>query len=374
MKIVIFGLSISSSWGNGHATLWRGLCRELDLQGHHVVFFERDVEYYRKHRDYYAIPGGKLILYQSWSAVSRDGAKELADADVGIITSYCPDGIAATDLLLTSHCRLHVFYDLDTPVTLARLCAGEEVSYLGPAGMSGFDLVLSYTGGRVLDEVREVLGAREVAPLYGSVDPDVHHRVDPVDEFRADLSYLGTYSADRQRGVEELLLKPAAALPDKRFLIGGSLYPRDFPWRENVYYREHTTPKEHPAFYCSTPLTLNVTRKPMAESGWCPSGRLFEAAACGTAVVSDRWEGLDHFYEPGVEIFVCSSADEVIEVMKLPASEHMRVAEAARRRTLAEHTSQRRAAELIELLETGLHKKHAPARPVAEPEATICGA
>jgi spore maturation protein CgeB len=350
MKLVIFGLTLSSSWGNGHATLWRGLCRALARQGHRVVFFERDLPYYAPHRDLRELPGTDLRLYESWGAVFPAARREVADADVAMVTSYCPDGAAACDLVLSCPGPLAVFYDLDTPVTLERLGRGEPVPYLPAAGLGGFDLVLSYTGGRALDELRERLGARRVAPLYGSVDPETHRPADPAPELRGDVSYLGTYAADRQEALERLFLAPARRLPRKRFVIGGAQYPSDFPWGENVFFVRHLPPAEHPAFFASSPLTLNVTRAAMAGMGHCPSGRLFEAAACGTAVLSDTWEGLDRFFEPGREIFTATSTEEVFDILSLPGEEIRGVARAARERALAEHTAERRAEEMLALL------------------------
>jgi spore maturation protein CgeB len=357
MKLVIFGLTISSSWGNGHATLWRGLCRALAKSGHRIVFFEKDVPYYainRDLRDSGDLPGTDLRLYASWEEALPAARREIADADAAMVTSYCPDGVAASELVLSADGPLAVFYDLDTPVTLARLKAGEGVPYLPAAGLGGFDLVLSYTGGRALDELRERLGARRVAPLYGSVDPQVHRPAAPVPSFQGDFSYLGTYAADRQEALERLFLEPARRLPEKRFVIGGAQYPVDFPWGSNVWFVRHLPPADHPAFYAASPLTLNVTRAAMAMMGYCPSGRLFEAAACGTAVLSDAWEGLDRFFEPGREIFTAGSTEEVFEILSLPRQEIDRVAHAARERTLAEHTAERRAAEMVEMLRVGV--------------------
>jgi spore maturation protein CgeB len=350
MKLVIFGLTLSSSWGNGHATLWRGLCRALAKQGHRIVFFERDVPYYALNRDLRELPGTDLRLYPDWEPVLAEARRETADADAAMVTSYCPDGAAACELVLSTAGPLTVFYDLDTPVTLARLERGEPVPYLPAAGLGGFDLVLSYTGGRALDELRERLGARRVAPLYGSVDPEVHRPADPLPEFQGDVSYLGTYAADRQEALEQLFLQPARRLPGKRFVIGGAQYPVDFPWGDNVFFVRHLPPADHPAFFASSPLTLNVTRAAMAGMGYCPSGRLFEAAACGTAVLSDSWEGLDRFFEPGREIFTAADTDEAAEVLALPREEIRKVARAARERTLAEHTAERRAAEMVAML------------------------
>jgi spore maturation protein CgeB len=352
MKVVVFGLTISSSWGNGHATLWRGLCRALAKRGHCVVFFERDVPYYASHRDLFDVPGGELVLYRDWDQVRHRAAETIAEADVAMVTSYCPDGVAATELVLDQGRGARLFYDLDTPVTLSRLQAGEDVGYIGPQGLGGFDLVLSYTGGRALDVLRADLGARRVAALYGHVDPDVHCPVAPLDHYGADLSYLGTYAADRQATLESLLVEPARERRNRRFLIGGAQYPTDFPWSENIYFVRHLPPSEHAAFFSSSRLTLNVTRQAMAEMGWCPSGRLFEASACGTPVLSDWWEGLDTFFTPGQEILVARTTADAIAALDLDESERQRIAKASRDRTLTEHTSERRAQEFEALVET----------------------
>jgi spore maturation protein CgeB len=351
MKIVIFGLTISSSWGNGHATLWRGLCRALAKRGHRVVFFEKDVPYYAASRDFFEIPGGDLILYEDWDNVRVRAEMELKDADVTMVTSYCPDGISAGDLLLSVPHATRVFYDLDTPVTFTRLDAGEPISYISPRGLDEFDLVLSYTGGEALERLRTELGARRVAPLYGHVDPDVHRPVPSIHHYVSDLSYLGTYAADRQDTLQRLFIDPAACRPDRRFLIGGAQYPEDFPWQPNIHFMRHLPPPEHPAFFSSSRLTLNITRQAMAKMGWCPSGRLFEAAACGTPILSDFWEGLDSFFEPGREILIARDTEDAVTALDLTDAELKRIGKASRERALEEHTSERRAKELEILLE-----------------------
>lgn len=352
MKLVIFGLTISSSWGNGHATLWRGLCRALGRRGHRVVFFEQDVPYYAQHRDLIEPPGVTLRLYPSWEEVTALARRELSDADVGMVTSYCPDGIAASDLVLDSRARLKVFYDLDTPVTLDSMQAGKPVSYIGPRGLGDFDLVLSFTGGRVLKELKTRLGARRVAPLYGSVDPESHRPAEPVEAYRADLSYLGTFAADRQKALEGLFIEPARRLPQSRFVIAGAMYPQNFPWTENMCFVRHLPPPEHPAFFSSSRLTLNVTRAAMAGMGYCPSGRLFEAAACGTPVLSDWWEGLDEFFTPGSEILIGSRSEDSITALQMPPEQLAEIGRAARERALAEHTAEHRAEDLESALES----------------------
>jgi spore maturation protein CgeB len=345
MKLVIFGLTISSSWGNGHATLWRGLCRALIARGVRVVFFERDVPYYSEHRDLHELAGGRLVLYSDWEDAAALARAELADADVALTTSYCPDAIAATGLMREFE-ALQVFYDLDTPVTFSRLDAGEPVDYLPDGGLAGFDLVLSYTGGTALKQLQERLGARFVAPLYGSVDPAEHRPVPRLEEFRSDLSYLGTYAADRQQALEQLFIQPARQRPDLRFLIGGAMYPQDFPWTENIFFARHLPPADHPSFYCSSRLTLNITRASMASMGYCPSGRLFEAAACGAPILSDQWAGLDEFFTPGKEILLARSTEEALAALSLSDTELQAIGQAARQRALAEHTAAHRALEL----------------------------
>lgn len=351
MKLVIFGLTITSSWGNGHATFWRALGRALARRGWRIFFFERDVPYYAAHRDFAGLPGVEAVLYADWEEARRRGETELADADVAMVTSYCPDAPAACELILSSPARLRLFYDLDTPVTIERMRAGERVDYLPPCGLDDFDLVLSYAGGASLATLQSRLGARRVAPLYGCVDPLTHHPAAPVEAYRADLSYLGTYAADRQEALHRLFIQPARRLPGRRFLLGGSLYPDRFPWTENLFYLQHVPPPAHPAFYGSSRLTLNVTRLPMVKSGYCPSGRLFEAAACGAPILSDAWSGLDHFFEPGSEILIARTTEEAMEAIELPAERLRKVARSARERVLSAHTGEHRADDFEEALD-----------------------
>lgn len=369
MRIVIFGLSVSSAWGNGHATPWRSLIAALDRAGHEVVFFERDTPYYRSHRDLEQLGGrGRLVLYPAWSSI-RAVARAVADtADAAIVTSYCPDGRAACELVLGSLARARVFYDLDTPVTLARLAAGEDVPYLPARGLGGFDLVLSFTGGPALDLLRDRLGARRVAALHGSVDPEVHRPVPAAAAWSAACSYLGTWSADRQDALELLFLEPARRVP-RPFVLGGSLYPPDVHWPPNVTRVEHVAPPEHPAFYCGSPITLNVTRSPMASSGFCPSGRLFEAAACGIPVLTDAWPGLETFFTPGDQILVARDTGDAVAAIELPRGELRAIGRRARDRALAEHSGTRRAAQLLALLEPGAARSARPEEPPARTRA-----
>ena len=343
MNIVIFGLTVSSSWGNGHATLWRSLIKALLRRGHRVLFYEKDVPYYADARDLHELgQGGRLCLYREFDEIREAAALELDRTDLAIYTSYCPDGALAAALMLNSKAGIKCFYDLDTPITLDALARNEPVSYLLPDGLSAFDLVLSYTGGRALEELRTKLGARVVAPLYGSVDPELHHPVTSLADFTCSVSYLGTYA-------------------EERFLIGGSQYPDGLRWPANVDVFAHMPPQNHSAFFSSSRMTLNITRKAMADYGYCPSGRLFEAAACGTPILSDSWDGLASFFVPGEEILLVSRPEEVMAAMRRSDSSLRRVGEAARAKALREHTGDVRIIELERLCRVVLESMHAAA-------------
>jgi len=373
MKIVIFGLSVTSAWGNGHATLWRGLLRGLAKDGHDVTFFERDTPYYAAHRDLPKGDGYEIVVYPSWGAVLPRAQRELASADVGMVTSFCVDAKPASDLVRGSR-GVRAYYDLDTPVTLDKLAKGEAVAYLPDGNFDGFDVVLSYTGGAALDALVRDLGAKRAAPLYGSVDLVTHGAGEKSDALLCDLSYLGTYAADRQDKVEALFLDVARLLPEQQFLLGGPMYPEDMRRTANVRTLAHVPPPLHPAFYGSSRLTLNVTRGAMAHMGWCPSGRLFEAAACGVPIVSDVWAGLEAFFEPGREIVVAEKTSDVVAALSAPGEELAAIARRARERVLAEHTAERRARELVALVTRsgGPSEHRTPQTPPPAAEAT-CG-
>jgi len=355
MHLAVFGLTISSTWGNGHATLWRALCRALARRGHRVTFFERDVTYYAAHRDVVEPDGCDLCLYNSWQDVLPAARAACRNADVAIVTSFCPDAIDAARLVLDSAAGTKVFYDMDTPVTLKALERGDDVFYVPADGLRAFDLVLSFTGGQALTRLQKDLGARRVAPLYGCVDPDVHRPVTPHRVPRALLSYIGTYAHDRQDRLNALFLEPARVLPHCRLVLAGSQYPQDFPWCSNVFYVRHLPASEHPAFFADARLTLNITRGAMAELGYCPSPRLFEASACGAALLSDSWEGLGQFFTPRREVLVASNTGEALEALDISDADARRMAAAARERTLAQHTAEARVGDLEAALEAAGH-------------------
>jgi spore maturation protein CgeB len=346
LKITIFGLTLSSSWGNGHATPYRAILRALHRQGAEVTFFEKDVPYYAVRRDFSSCPYCDLVLYSEWSDVRRQALECAQHSDVVITASYCPGGAQINEDVLNLEGPLRVFYDLDTPITVENLKSG-PLDYLWRDQIAEFDLYLSFTGGRILSCLELRFGARLACPLYGCVDPDVYFRVPVRDEFACSLSYMGTYAEDRQPEVEELFLGPARKRRDLRFTLAGSMYPASVSWPDNVCRYDHVAPQDHSALYSSSRATLNITRRTMAESGFCPSGRFFEAAACGTPILTDWWQGLDSFFDVSREISVIQSTDDVLFCLDGASIDLMARARRARERTLDQYTGWRRAQELL---------------------------
>jgi spore maturation protein CgeB len=344
LRIVVLGLSITSSWGNGHATTYRALVRELVRRGHDVQFLERDQPWYAEHRDLPRPPYGRAALYASLDELRDRFARTVREADLVIVGSFVPDGAAVGDWVQAEAAGVKAFYDIDTPVTLARLARGEH-DYLSPAQIAGYELYLSFTGGPTLRKLEREYGSPRARVLYCSVDPELY-----FPEARSpawDLGYMGTYSDDRQPTVERLLLNPARQMPQSRFVVAGPQYPHEIDWPANVEYRAHLPPAEHRAFYNSQRFTLNVTRADMIRAGWSPSVRLFEAAACGTPIISDRWAGIETLLAPGREILLASTAQEVLAVLRRFGEDERRaLAERARKRILSEHTAAHRAKQL----------------------------
>lgn len=346
MRIVFLGLSITSSWGNGHATNFRALLAALDGRGHDVLFLERDVPWYAEHRDLPDPPYGRTVLYGSLDQLRDEHAEAVRDADLVVVGSYVPQGVEVGRWVQESARGVKAFYDIDTPVTLAALGRG-ECDYLVPELIPGYDLYLSFTGGPTLTHLEQTLGSPRARAFHCLVDPAAYAPAE-VDR-RWTLGYLGTWSADRQPALDELLVSPAGQLPDEAFVVAGPQYPADIAWPGNVERIEHLPPAEHAAFYNAQRLTLNVTRADMVRAGWSPSVRLFEAAACGVPVVSDWWEGLDAFFTPGSEILIARSADEVVAHLgSVDEERRAQIGAAARARVLAGHTAEHRADELEE--------------------------
>ena len=346
LDIVILGLSITSSWGNGHATTFRALVRALSARGHNVVFLERDMPWYADNRDLPNPPYGLTQLYGSVAELKRRFRSKVMDADLCIVGSYVPDGVEIGEWVIRTCRGVKAFYDIDTPVTLAKLNDG-DAEYLTPQLVCLYDLYLSFTGGPVLRKIERELGSPMARALYCSVDPKVYFS--ERCKAKWDLGYMGTYSVDRQPPLEKLLIAPARQANNLKTVVAGPMYPEEISWPANVERIDHLAPASHRRFYNSQRFTLNLTRADMRAAGYSPSVRLFEAAACATPIISDYWPGLETFFELNREILTASSADEVLHYLS-EISEHDRhaIGERARKRVLAEHTAERRAIELEE--------------------------
>jgi spore maturation protein CgeB len=359
LTIVILGLSITSSWGNGHATTYRGLVKGLAAEGHDVLFLERDVPWYAENRDLPEPPHGRTRLYGSIEELRDLYGEAIREADLVIVGSYVPEGRSVGDLVLLTARGATAFYDIDTPVTLASLARG-DCDYLAPEQIPGYHLYLSFTGGPTLSLLEGDYGSPAALPLYCSVDPDFYYPERRNPSWL--LGYMGTYSPDRQPGLERLLLEPARRLIGESFAVAGPQYPAEIQWPANVERIEHLPPSEHRAFYNSQRATLNLTRADMVRAGWSPSVRLFEAAACATPVVSDWWPGLDEFFTPGDEILVANTSDEVVAALTAMDDERrLALGERARARVLDHHTAAHRARELSGYAREALDRKAARA-------------
>ena len=350
MKIVFCGLAITSSWGNGHATTYRALIRALHDRGHQVVFFERDLEWYASNRDMPEPPFCKVHIYERWNEVRALLRRELSQADVAVVGSYFPDGIAAISEVLESGVPVKAFYDIDTPITVSKLTGGDE-EYIRRDQVPGFDLYFSFTGGKLLKELEEKFGAHRAVPLYCSFDASRYRLCEPEARFKCDLSYMGTYASDRQNDLEQLLCEPARSSPLNKFVVAGPQYPTEVKWPDNVNRIIHLEPKFHPPFYSSSRFTLNLTRRLMKQQGHSPSVRLFEAAGCGATIISDSWPGLETFFEPGKEILIASGAADVKGFLgEIGEREARAMGLRAQERVLAEHTAEQRALQFEQLV------------------------
>jgi spore maturation protein CgeB len=349
MRIAIFGLSITSSWGNGHATTYRSLIKGLAGRGHEVVFYERTQPWYAANQDLRHSNLSEIVLYESIRELDASCSGHV-DADLAMIGSYVPDGVQLAEWLLGHTRAVTAFYDIDTPVTLAAL-EQRRCTYLSPALIPEYDLYLSFAGGPVLDTLKRTYGARHAYPLYCSVDPDQYFPIQTAELY--DLAYLGTYSPDRQPKLDMLLCESARHWPEGRFCVAGPQYPPEVAWPPNVARLDHVAPTEHCRFYNSQRFTLNVTRRDMVESGFSPSVRLFEAAACGVPVISDHWNGLERFFAPSAEILIAESCADVLAALRgMSSAEAQEIGSRARERVLREHTSEHRAMELERYVES----------------------
>ena len=360
MNIAFFASSLVSAYWNGAATYYRGVVRALHNRGHRVTFYESDAYDRQKHRDMADPDWAKVVVYshEGTDAVRRC-LDDAAGADLIVKASgngVFDDLLEAAVLDLKTPANLVCFWDVDAPATLERV-RNDSADPFAPL-IPQYDLVLTYGGGQPVVSAYEALGARRCVPIYNALDPSTHHPVAPDPRFAGDLGFLGNRLPDREARVEEFFLRAAAALPDKRFLIGGNGW-HDKPMPANVADVGHVYTRDHNSFNCTPRAVLNVNRDSMARFGFSPATRVFEAAGAGACLITDAFVGVETFFEPGTEILVARDGDEVAEhVRSLTAGRARSVGQAALKRVLADHTYDRR----VELLEAVLDGASATAR------------
>jgi spore maturation protein CgeB len=372
MKMVILGLSITSSWGNGHATTYRSLVRELVRRGHQLLFLERDQPWYAANRDMPQPPFGRTEIYQTVSELKRRFAQEIGEADAVIVGSFIPEGRKIGEWLTNFASGVTAFYDIDTPITLEKIARG-DCDYLSADLIARYDLYLSFTGGPTLDLIEQEYGSPMARALFCSVDPDEYFPERRKKKWT--LGYLGTFGEDRQPKLNSLLLAPATMLPSRQFVVAGPQYPKRIRWPANVHRIMHLSPAKHRAFYNAQRFTLNITRAAMVRAGFSPSVRLFEAASCATPIISDDWPGLETLFRSAEEILIASTAREVLEILQeMPEELAGEIGLRGRERVLREHTSAHRAVELEGFIKAARRDRslsHEFAPPAIEKEEAV---
>lgn len=342
--VVIIGLTITSSWGNGHATTYRGLVRELSRRGYNVLFLERDMPWYAVNRDMPDPPYGKTRLYSSFAELKEKFSFTIQNARLVVVGSFVPDGTAVGEWVTRTAKGITAFYDIDTPVTMGKL-KRKECEYLSTSLIPRYDLYLSFAGGPILDLLEQAYGSPMARPLYCSVDTTLYYPEKA--DVKYDLGYMGTFCVDRQEPLELLMLATARKWSEGKFVVAGPQYPKEIHWPGNVGRIEHLAPSLHRNFYCSQRFTLNLTRAEMVNAGYAPSVRLFEAAACGVPIISDYWDGLGSFFVFGEEILLSSSTKDTYNYLTgIPEQKCREIGEKARRRVLNQHSAAHRAKEL----------------------------
>jgi spore maturation protein CgeB len=352
MRIAFFGSSLVSAYWNGAATYYRGIIRALADLGHEITFFEPDAYDRQKHRDIDDPPWARVVVYPALESGVAGVLEQASGADVVVKAS----GVGVFDELLEKEVlglqgqrTSVIFWDVDAPATLDRIAADPRDPMRG--NIPGYDLILTYGGGNPVVQAYLGLGARRCVPVYNGLDPRTHHPCPSEARFRADLSFLGNRLPDREVRVEEFFLGPAERMPDRSFLLGGSGWS-DKPLSRNVSYMGHVYTRDHNALNCSALAVLNISRESMARYGFSPATRVFEAAGAGACVISDRWEGLETFFEPEEEILVAANGEEVADQLEgLTGQRAMRIGKAALRRVLSEHTYGHRAKLVQNLLQ-----------------------
>jgi spore maturation protein CgeB len=357
MKIAFFGSSLVSAYWNGAATYYRGIIRALSEQGHDVTFYEPDVYDRQKHRDISDPEWCRVVVYSGEDGVMRS-LEDASDADMIVKTS----GVGAFDELLERAVlnagrsdTLKVFWDVDAPATLDRVHSDKTDPFLKL--IPKYDLFLTYGGGSPVVNAYEELGAKECVPVYNALDPETHHPTVIDARFEANLGLLANRLPDREARIEEFFLRPAAECKEHKFILGGSGW-NGKPMTENVEYVGHVYTHDHNVFNSSPRAVLNVNRESMARYGFSPPTRVFEAAGAAACLITDKWEGIEVFLEPGEEVLVARSGDEVAEYVRSLTEEQARdIGMAAYRRVIAEHTYAHRAAQLEKILDAKMSKK-----------------
>jgi spore maturation protein CgeB len=344
LKIVMLGPPLASSFGNGAAATYRGLVRELGARGHEVLFLERGPEREGARREGTKPVPGRVEVYPNLKELKNRHAAAVRDADFVLVGSHIAEGIEIGDWVTRTAQGATAFYDLNTAGTIANLFKGRAEN-ISAALIPRYQMYLSFTGGPLLGQMEKQYGSPMARPLYCSVDARLYFPEHT--ELKWDLGYLGAYSAERQSSLERLFLEPARRWSEGRFLVAGSSYPRSVRWPKNVKRVPLVPPAKRRAFYNSQRFTLNVSPPNVLTTGFAPASRLFEAAACGTPVITEFWPGLDTFFVPDEEILISHSPDEtMIYLEEISELERRRLGYRARERVLAKHTTRHRAAEL----------------------------
>lgn len=353
MKIAFFGSSLVSSYWNGAATYYRGLLKELAALGHQITFYEPDAFERQQHRDIADPPWAKVVVYPATSA-GWTSALEKAAKDADVLVKASGVGVFDRELeeSVPAACpsrTLCVYWDVDAPATLDAINA--NVRHHLRAAIPRYDIVLTYGGGLPVIAAYEKAGARSCVPIYNALDPATHRPAPPRKDFNCALGFLGNRLPDREARVDEYFLKAAMLLPDRTFLLGGSGW-HDKTVPANVHHVGHVGTGDHNAFFCSGLATLNINRDSMARYGFSPPTRVFEAAGAGACLITDRWPGIELFLEPGREVLVAATGEEVADhIRALTEARAREIAEAARNRILAQHTYAHRAREVDALLD-----------------------
>jgi spore maturation protein CgeB len=352
MRIAFFGSSLVSAYWNGACTYYRGIVRALDVRGHRVTFYEPDAFDRQAHRDIDDPQWAEVVVYEpSDERAVREVVGSAADADVVVKAS----GVGVFDAVLEDAVaglegpEARIFWDVDAPATLASMEGDSDnpLRELVPA----YDMVFTYGGGRPVIDRYLALGARSCTPIYNALDPETHHPEPARAELACDLAFLGNRLPDREARVEEFFFGPVEALPRRSFLLGGNGWEDRVGGLGNVRQLGHVPPGDHNALNRSALAVLNVSRESMASNGWSPATRVFEAAGAGACLITDEWQGVEDFLQPGEEVLVARDGAEVAELLAaLDPGRARSIGEAALERVLAEHTYERRAEQVEAIL------------------------